>query len=81
MNRRTEDHVALLLLNLDRFEDINDTLGHRAGDDLLKHQPSQPHINRPTRNRAVAARYDKLAVRYEATIHVVAISEWFQPDM
>jgi hypothetical protein len=24
----------------------------------------------------VATRYDKLAVRYEATIHVAAINEW-----
>ena len=28
------------------------------------------------RNRAVATRYDKLAVRYEATVTIAAISEW-----
>ena len=28
------------------------------------------------RNRAVASRYDKLAVRYEATVHIAAINEW-----
>ena len=33
-------------------------------------------INRLTRNRAVATRYDKLAVRYEATAQVAVINEW-----
>ena len=33
-------------------------------------------INRLTRNRGVATRYDKLAVRYLAAVHIVAINEW-----
>jgi transposase len=33
-------------------------------------------INRLKRNRAMATRYDKLAVRYEATLHITAINEW-----
>jgi transposase len=35
-------------------------------------------INRLKRNRAVATRYDKLAVRYETTVHIAAINEWLR---
>ena len=35
-SRRSGHHVGLLLLDLDRFKEINDTLGHRYGDTLLK---------------------------------------------
>jgi diguanylate cyclase (GGDEF)-like protein/PAS domain S-box-containing protein len=36
-SERNGDPGAVLLLDVDRLKEINDTLGHEAGDELLKH--------------------------------------------
>ncbi len=52
--RRYKRHFAVLFIDLDRFKNINDTLGHEAGDKLL--QEMAKRLTRTVRSSDVVAR-------------------------
>ena len=60
--RRARRQMAVLLLDLDRFKDVNDTLGHHVGDLLLTE--IGPRLQEPLRSSDTVARLggDEFAV-------------------
>ncbi|MFT5218440.1 MAG: diguanylate cyclase (GGDEF)-like protein [Planctomycetota bacterium] len=52
--QRSEGSLAVLLLDVDKFKDINDTLGHPVGDELLKQVAFR--LNELVRNTDTVAR-------------------------
>jgi len=78
--QRRDDPLALLFLDLDRFKRINDSLGHSAGDELLKEVASRlVKVVRSTdcvgRPFSVESHRDDLVSRFGGDEFVVLLTE------
>jgi diguanylate cyclase (GGDEF)-like protein len=71
--KRSGRPLALLLLDLDRFKEVNDTLGHQIGDELL--QQIAPRLQAHLREADSLARLggDEFAILAPETGHLRAV--------
>lgn len=69
--RRHNKRVGLLFIDIDQFKQINDSLGHKAGDRLLRDV---------ARNLTACVRSTDLVCRYGGDEFVVLLSELKEPE-
>ena len=68
--KRNARHVGVLFIDLDRFKNVNDTLGHRIGDELLK---------RVTEALSAALRETDLLARLGGDEFMVVVDDFDDP--
>ena len=75
---RRDRKVALLFIDLDRFKNINDSLGHEAGDSLLREVAER--FSGEIRNYDMVARFggDEFAIIIDAIEHVQQVLSFIQ---
>ena len=70
--RRSHQRVGVLFIDLDRFKNVNDTLGHRIGDELLK---------RVTATLSHALREADLLARLGGDEFMVIVEDFDDPEV
>ncbi len=70
--RRSHQCVGVLFIDLDRFKNVNDTLGHRIGDELLK---------RVTATLSHALRESDLLARLGGDEFMVIVEDFDDPEV
>ncbi len=76
--RRNQTHLALLMFDLDRFKAVNDSLGHRMGDELL--QQVATRIKTILRKVDTIARLGGIVARWGGDEFVVLLEDIMLPD-
>ncbi|MBL8549328.1 MAG: EAL domain-containing protein [Hyphomonadaceae bacterium] len=72
--RRTGGEIAVLCLDLDRFKEVNDTLGHHCGDELIREAARRLAMTCRASDSLARLGGDEFAiVQTDATAHSAAI--------
>jgi diguanylate cyclase (GGDEF)-like protein/PAS domain S-box-containing protein len=70
--KRTGKRIGVMFIDLDRFKNVNDTLGHRIGDELLKHV---------TKSLSEALRETDLLARLGGDEFMVIVEDFEDPSV